>query len=108
VIHSQHATRPIGMWVIGIFLIKQYDYAYIYSVNVCVSVCFRGSLPYGWTLADWLVFGKVRQAVGLDRCQFFLASAAPMMKDTLEFFHSLNIPIMEIYGMSECSGKKVL
>jgi len=62
-------------------------------------------VPYGWTLANWLVFGAVRQALGLDRCEFCLASAAPMMKETLEFFHSLNIPVMEIYGMSECTGK---
>ena len=71
-------------------------------MRICV---FRGSVPYGWTLANWLVFNAIRQAIGLDRCQFFLASAAPMMKETLEFFHSLNIPVMEIYGMSECSGK---
>jgi len=66
---------------------------------------FRGSVPYGWTLANWLVFGAVRRALGLDRCELFLASAAPMMKETLEFFHSLNIPVMEIYGLSECSGR---
>jgi len=72
----------------------------------CVHVSVHsGSLPYGWTLADWLVFGAVRRALGLDRCQLFLASAAPMMKETLEFFHSLNIPVMEIYGTSECAGK---
>ena len=66
---------------------------------------FRGSLPYGWMLANWLVFGAVRHALGLERCELFMSSAAPMMKETLEFFHSLNIPVMEIYGMSECSGE---
>jgi len=61
-------------------------------------------VPYGWSLANYLVFGPARRALGLDRCELFLASAAPMAKETLEFFHSLNIPVMEIYGLSECSG----
>ena len=69
---------------------------------------FRGDVPYGWTLANWLVFGAVRHALGLDCCELFMASAAPMMKETLEFFHSLNIPVMEIYGMSECSGESAV
>jgi long-chain-fatty-acid--CoA ligase ACSBG len=69
-----------------------------------LSVMNGGSLPYGWTVADYLVFQSVRRSLGFDRCNFFLASAAPMMKETLDFFHSLNIPIMELYGMSECSG----
>jgi len=33
-----------------------------------------------------------------------MTAAAPIMKDTLDFFMSLNLPLMEIYGMSETSG----
>lgn len=65
----------------------------------------RGSVPYGWTLANFLVFWKVRKALGLERCRFCLTAAAPIMKDTLDFFMSLNLPLMEIYGMSESSGQ---
>ena len=65
---------------------------------------FRESTPFGWTLANALVFKKVRQALGLDRCRFTCSGAAPMMKETQEFFLSLDIPIYDIYGMSECSG----
>jgi long-chain-fatty-acid--CoA ligase ACSBG len=61
-------------------------------------------MPFGWGLANSLVFKKVRDALGFGRCRLFLGSAAPLMRDTLDFFASLNIPIMEIYGMSE-SGK---
>jgi len=63
------------------------------------------SMPWGWSMANALVFRKVRQALGLDRCKMCMSAAAPIMRDTLDFFASLNIPILEIYGMSETSGK---
>ena len=70
-----------------------------------IYVCsYRGSTPWGWTIANVLVFKKVRQALGLDRCKIAISAAAPIMKDTLEFFMSLNIPVTEIYGMSESTG----
>ena len=61
-------------------------------------------LPFFYKLADKLVFSKVRQQLGFDRCRNLLSSAAPISLDTLEFFLSLGLPICEIYGMSECSG----
>lgn len=60
--------------------------------------------PWGWTLASSLVFRKVREALGLDRCSRCFTGAAPITRDTLEFFLSLNIPVYELYGMSESSG----
>ncbi len=64
----------------------------------------RQPLPWLYPLADALVFRKVRQKIGLDRARFCLTSAAPISVDTLEFFLSLGIPILEVYGMSECTG----
>ena len=49
-----------------------------------------------------------RIALGLDQCRVQITSAAPISKDTLEFFLSLGIPIMEVYGMSECTGPATL
>lgn len=61
-------------------------------------------LPLFWGVADKLVFSKVRDALGLDQARICITSAAPISKSTLEFFLSLGIPIMEVYGMSECTG----
>jgi len=61
-------------------------------------------LPLLWGVADKLVFSKVKLALGLDQCRIAVTSAAPISKSTLEFFLSLGIPIMEVYGMSECTG----
>jgi long-subunit acyl-CoA synthetase (AMP-forming) len=60
----------------------------------------------GWqyALADKLVYSKVRAALGFDRCRVAVTSAAPISKDTLEFFLSLGIRLLEVYGMSECTG----
>ncbi len=60
--------------------------------------------PMLYGLADKLVFSKVRDALGLDQARIAVTSAAPISKSTLEFFLSLGIPIMEVYGMSECTG----
>uniref|UniRef100_A0A8C7K037 Long-chain-fatty-acid--CoA ligase ACSBG2 n=1 Tax=Oncorhynchus kisutch TaxID=8019 RepID=A0A8C7K037_ONCKI len=60
--------------------------------------------PVNYRLAKKLVFRKVRTALGLDRCTKCYTGAAPITKDTLEFFLSLDIPVYELYGMSESTG----
>ncbi|XP_044161945.1 long-chain-fatty-acid--CoA ligase ACSBG2 isoform X1 [Bufo gargarizans] len=60
--------------------------------------------PVKYYMAKKMVFKKVRKALGLDRCTKCYTGAAPITKDTLEFFLSLNIPVYELYGMSESSG----
>ncbi|MBX3258374.1 MAG: AMP-binding protein [Labilithrix sp.] len=60
--------------------------------------------PLLYPVAKKVVFDKVRQRLGLDRARVCVTSAAPISKDTLEFFLSLGIPILEVYGMSECTG----
>jgi long-subunit acyl-CoA synthetase (AMP-forming) len=57
-----------------------------------------------YAIANALVFKKVRKQLGLDRARIAVTSAAPISRDTLEFFLSLGIPICEVYGMSECTG----
>lgn len=61
-------------------------------------------VPVNFRLARQLVFRKVRRAIGLDRCTKCYTGAAPITRETLEFFLSLNIPVLELYGMSESSG----
>ncbi len=63
-----------------------------------------GRPPLLYPLAERLVFSKVRARLGLDRARFCATSAAPISLHTLEFFGSLGITILEVYGMSECTG----
>eukprot|EP00163_Fabomonas_tropica_P005035 TRINITY_DN1448_c0_g1_i1.p1 TRINITY_DN1448_c0_g1~~TRINITY_DN1448_c0_g1_i1.p1 ORF type:complete len:643 (+),score=268.24 TRINITY_DN1448_c0_g1_i1:47-1975(+) len=59
---------------------------------------------WGTWFANALVFSKVKDALGFDRCSVMMTGAAPIAKETLEFFGALNCPVFELYGMSESSG----
>jgi long-subunit acyl-CoA synthetase (AMP-forming) len=60
--------------------------------------------PWSYGIADHLVFQKVRARLGFDAARMLVVSAAPIAKETLDYFQSLGLPIMEVYGMSECTG----
>jgi long-subunit acyl-CoA synthetase (AMP-forming) len=64
--------------------------------------------PLLYPVARKLVFSQVRRRLGLDRARLCLSSAAPISLETLEFFLSLGIPILELYGLSECTGPATL
>ena len=64
----------------------------------------RVGKPLLYPLANALVFTKVKKTLGFDRARILVTSAAPISRDTLEFFLSLGLPICEVYGMSECTG----
>ncbi len=60
--------------------------------------------PWTYAIANRLVFAKVKARLGLDQARMLVVSAAPIAKETLDFFGSLGLPIMEFFGMSECTG----
>jgi len=55
-------------------------------------------------LADRIVLSKVRAALGLDRARFCVTGAAKMSRPTLDFFDSLGIPLLDIWGMTESTA----
>jgi long-chain acyl-CoA synthetase len=57
-----------------------------------------------YQLAKKVVFSKLKERIGFDRTRIFATSAAPIGKDVLEFFASVDIIIREIYGQSEVTG----
>ncbi|KAK9522257.1 hypothetical protein VZT92_018734 [Zoarces viviparus] len=85
--------RTVAGWAKSIGL--RYNYSVMNGEN---------QVPWGFMLANNLVFKKVRDSLGLDRCKLCFTGAAPITKDTMEYFMSLNIPLLELYGMSESSG----
>lgn len=66
------------------------------------------SKPFGYGLARRLVYTKVKKALGLDECRAAFTAAAPITRETLEFFMSLGISVYEVYGMSESAGPQTI
>lgn len=58
----------------------------------------------GYKLAGMIVFNKIKVTLGLDQCRTFVTAAAPLSPDIKKFFLSLDLPIMDAFGMSEASG----
>ena len=61
------------------------------------------SSPFLYCVAQHLLH-KAHLALGFDRCYMFFVSAAPIEVKILKYFCSLDIPIMELFGQSECTG----
>jgi long-chain acyl-CoA synthetase len=61
-----------------------------------------GLLGIQLSLADKLVFGKIKERLG-SRFQFAMSGGAPLARDLAEFFWGMGIEIYEGYGLSETS-----
>jgi long-chain-fatty-acid--CoA ligase ACSBG len=66
------------------------------------------SNSWGYCLASSVIFKKIKQALGLNRCTTFASAAAPLASDIKKYFLSIDLPIMEAFGMSEASGAHTL
>ena len=75
-----------------------------HSAYVCKGQKAPPLLRLRRAVATRLVFSKLKPAIGLGRARIFVVGAAPIGKDVLEFFASLDIVIQEVYGQSEDTG----
>jgi long-chain acyl-CoA synthetase len=62
------------------------------------------TLEAQYQLARRLVFTKLHQRIGFDQVEYFSCGAAPISRDVLDFFASIDIIIREVWGMSELTG----
>lgn len=66
----------------------------------------RQPVPLLWRflfkLADLAVLRAVRDRVGLKNCRFCTTAAMAASPDLIKFFHALGVPLVNVYGASEC------
>jgi long-chain acyl-CoA synthetase len=60
------------------------------------------ALKLQWSLANRLVYEKIRQGTG-GRLRLVCSGGAPLSKDLAEFFWTVGIPIYQGYGLTETS-----
>ena len=63
-----------------------------------------GGAPCCYSAANTIVLTNIKKALGLDQAKGCFTAAAPISVDTLNYFASLDIPVYEVFGQSECTG----
>ena len=59
-------------------------------------------LKFRHKVADKLIYSKIKSKIG-GNIKFFISGGAPLSRDVAEFFASLNVTILEGYGLTETS-----
>src|SRR5438874_1165614 len=85
----------IGLWALGVGARASRARREGASVGAVLALQQR--------VADRLVFAKVRERLG-GRLRVGVSGAAPLSTDVMEFFHSLGVPVIEGYGLTETAS----
>ena len=60
--------------------------------------------PLCYGCANTVILSKIKAALGLDAAKACFTAAAPIAPEVLWYFGSLDIPVYEVFGQSECTG----
>ena len=63
-----------------------------------------GTKGLQYQLANKLIYSKLLPAIGMGNARVCVTGAAPIAREVLQFFASLNLIVLEVYGQSEDSG----
>lgn len=85
---------------------KTFDWALRVAHDAVPWRAYNQAAPAGlkmrWTVADKLVFSKIRAGLG-GRIHTFVSGGAPLAPALAEFFWSVGVPVYQGYGLTETS-----
>lgn len=55
-------------------------------------------------LTNVLVFYKLRERLGFERCRMAISGAAPISPDVLKYYNGIGVPLRQVYGQTEGGG----
>jgi long-chain acyl-CoA synthetase len=87
--------RRIGLWALGVG--ARASRARRRGARISPALGFEERI------AERLVFAKVRERLG-GRLRLGVSGAAPLSTEVMEFFHSLGVPVIEGYGLTETAS----
>jgi long-chain-fatty-acid--CoA ligase ACSBG len=64
--------------------------------------------PFGYNLSRLLVLESIKKELGLQEVEQMFFGAAPLKNETQDFFTSLSMPIVNLYGLSETAASVTL
>ena len=62
------------------------------------------SEPFGYSIANRLIFKKVKAAMGLENVNYSIYGAAALKQSTVDYLASIDLVLFNTYGLSETSG----
>ena len=55
-------------------------------------------------LGEWLVYGPLRDQLGLRRLRSATTGGAAIGPEVIQFFRAIGVNLKQLYGMTECSA----
>jgi long-chain acyl-CoA synthetase len=92
---STGAKRKLGHWALRV--------GYEVSRRRQAGEPVPAGLALKHRIADRLLFSKVKARLG-GRLRLGISGGAPLAKEIAEFFHAIDILILEGYGLTECTS----
>ena len=90
--------------------LEQWAYAKAMKIGYALAERKLGHepIPRWLSVLHWFVsitvLRNVKKLTGLDKARLIGSGAAPISPDVLKWFIALGIPMIEMYGQTECSG----
>jgi long-chain acyl-CoA synthetase len=90
--------------------LQQAAYRWAIGIGARVADLYVAGKPIPWTLkasftlGRWLALDNVRKLIGIHRAKFLVTGAAPISPDLVRWYLALGIPMLEVWGQTECAG----